>query len=264
MADWFASAAIGFVSGVLSGMFGIGGGIVTTPAIRLLMGAPALVAVGTPLPVIIPSAVTGAASYLRVGRADARVGMIAGAAGAATAVAGAWATGLVGGPVVLIATAGLITIAAADMVLQIVRPPKKPNEVLSSGDTRHAPARRRTGRVAVIGLITGLYSGFFGLGGGFVLVPMLTRWLGFPIKRAIGTSLIAVSILAVPGTIAHSLRGNVDWVIVAGLSIGVVPGALLGAKLNAGARDNAVRLGFAVVLVVTAVFLAWREIAGLL
>jgi uncharacterized membrane protein YfcA len=54
---------VGLVAGVLSGMFGVGGGLVTTPAIRLLLGFPALIALGTPLPVILPTAVAGAASY---------------------------------------------------------------------------------------------------------------------------------------------------------------------------------------------------------
>ena len=60
MQTQLTTLAIGFVSGLFSGAFGIGGGIVTTPAIRLILGAPALVAVGTPLPVILPSAITGA------------------------------------------------------------------------------------------------------------------------------------------------------------------------------------------------------------
>lgn len=276
MAAWVASAAIGFVSGVLSGMFGIGGGIVTTPAIRLLLGAPALVAVGTPLPVIIPSAVTGALSYQRRGLADVRVGVVAGLVGASTAVAGALATNLVGGPFVLIATAALIAVAAGDMVLQAVHASRstrlsgpsgpvvpEPESVIAEAAT---PQEAGPGfsRVAAIGLIAGAYSGFFGLGGGFVLVPMFTRWLGFSIKRAIGTSLIAVTVLAVPGTVAHALQGNVDWIIAAGLAIGVMPGALLGAMLNARAREMTVQVWFAALLVAAATWLAWQEIAGLL
>jgi len=299
MGSWALGAAIGFFSGVLSGAFGIGGGIVTTPAIRLIMGAPALIAVGTPLPVIIPSAITGGLSYHRRGLVDLRAGAVIGIAGSLTAVAGALVASRVGGEIVLLGTALLIFYAAADTILQVVRPTgvsavppgelheaeeagvAGPSAVLDDPDARPtgsagaAPTdaeasatsadvdveRPRLAVLLAMGLLTGLYSGFFGLGGGFVLVPMLTRWLRFPIKRAIGTSLVAVCLLAVPGTITHALLGNVDWIIAAGLMVGVVPGAFLGARLTMGARDREVRVAFALMLVAAGAWLAVSEIA---
>ena len=95
------TAAVGFVSGVLSGMFGIGGGIITTPAIRLLLGYPALVAVGTPLPVIIPGALTGAVSLRAVRPRGRAAGLTLGAWGAVASVGGAALTRIVGGRIVL-------------------------------------------------------------------------------------------------------------------------------------------------------------------
>jgi uncharacterized membrane protein YfcA len=111
--------------------------------------------------------------------------------------------------------------------------------------------------------VTGLYAGFLGLGGGFILVPMLTRWLRFDIKLAIGTSLIAIGILAVPGTITHALLGHVDWAIALVLTFGVVPGALLGARLSIGSADRTIRLAFAGMLIVVGGWLAVSEL-GLL
>lgn len=277
---WILPVAIGLVSGVMSGMFGIGGGIITTPAIRLLLDAPALIAVGTPLPVILPSAMTGALSYHRRNLVDVSAGITCGIAGAVTAVAGAWATKSVGGTMVLIGTAAIIVWAAADMILQAFMPPKRlaevvdveppaaqiaADEVAVVGATRASAVSggQRTTTLIVIGLVAGAYSGFFGLGGGFVLVPMFSRWLGFPIKRAIGTSLVAVALLAIPGTITHALLGNVDWLMVAGLSVGVIPGAALGARLNANARDVTVRVAFAGLLTATAAWLVVSELVGL-
>lgn len=268
------TVAIGLASGVLSGMFGIGGGVLTTPAIRLLLGAPALVAVGTPLVAIIPSAVTGAFSYARSRIADVRSGLIIAAAGALSAIAGAWATKLVGGTFVLVATAAVIVYAAADMALQVVRPPKA---VCDEPPTTDAPGEQvepaagaelaceRPGvfALAVIGLVTGFYSGFLGLGGGFIIVPMLTRWQRFSIKRAIGTSLVAVSLLAVPGTITHSLLGHIDWGIAAALVVGVIPGAMIGAKITLGTSDRHVRIGFAVLFSLVGIWLAVSELLGL-
>lgn len=256
MGNWVVSIAVGFVSGVLSGAFGIGGGVLTTPAIRLLMGAPALVAVGTPLPVILPTAAAGALQYRRAGMSDVRSAAWMAAAGAPVAAAGAWLATLVGGTTVLIATAVLIFVLAADMTAQLVaRPGEAERE--STTVTRPRPAA-----LAAIGVLAGLYSGFFGLGGGFVLVPMMTRWLRFPIKRALGTSLVGVALLAVPGTVTHALLGNIDWRIAAGLALGVVPGATLGAHITLGAADRAIRIGFVALLISAGVWLAVTELSG--
>jgi uncharacterized protein len=297
---------IGLASGVLSGAFGIGGGIITTPAIRLILGAPALIAVGTPLPVIFPSAVTGAISYSRSRLVDLRAGIACGVAGSLAAVLGAWTTRLVGGNVVLITTAVLILYTAADMVLQVIRPPRVGLEAAEERDAfvgprESTPAALRSGRhslrsgppersdgspatpdeghvfrsegprmsrpdalwkLGLLGAVAGFYSGFLGLGGGFVLVPMLTRWMGFPIKRAIATSLLTIAILAVPGTAMHAWLGHVDWGIALWLALGVIPGAWLGSRLTLGAADRTVRLGFAGLLLVTGLWLGIATLTG--
>lgn len=250
---------IGLAAGVLSGMFGIGGGILTTPAIRLILGAPALVAVGTPLVAIIPSAVTGAVSYARKGLADVRGGIVVALAGAGTAVLGAWTTRAVGGTAVLVVTAIVIFYAAADMALQVVRPPRARSQAEPDGEP--APSGASIPALITIGLVTGFYSGFLGLGGGFIIVPMLTRWLRFPVKRAIGTSLVAVALLALPGTVTHWMLGHLDWTVAAGLVVGVVPGAALGARITLGASDRFVRIGFAVLFSAIGVWLAVSELA---
>lgn len=264
--------AVGLVSGVLSGAFGIGGGLVTTPAIRLVLAYPALVAVGTPLPVILPGAVTGALSYRRRGLADVRAGLTIGIAGAVTSVAGALASARAGGTTVLVATAALILWASADLVAQARDAARaaaaepgaaEADPALDLAHEGAAPsARRRWVRLAAIGLVAGAYSGFFGLGGGFVVVPALTRFDGMPMKRAIGTSLAAIAVLAVPGTIAHSLLGHVDWPLALLLSLGVVPGALAGARLTSRTSDRTVRIVFAAFLAVVGAWLAFAEIAG--
>lgn len=254
MGDGALAVAVGLVSGVLSGAFGIGGGIVTTPAIRLFLGVPALIAVGTPLPVIVPGALTGAIAYHRDGRTDVTAALVLAACGIPTAVGGAFLATSVGGPVVLIGTALLILWAAADTILQVRRPPRV-------RETGGRGMRSRVVGLASIGVLTGLYSGFFGLGGGFVLIPLLTRWLGLSLKRSIGTSLATVAMLAVPGTITHAYLGNIDWTIAGWLALGVVPGAVVGARVTMGARSRQIRIGFATLLVIVALWLAASEIA---
>jgi uncharacterized membrane protein YfcA len=121
----------------------------------------------------------------------------------------------------------------------------------------------QTWRLVLIGSVTGLYSGFLGLGGGFVLVPLLTRWLRLDIKRAIGTSLLAIAILAVPGTITHAYLGHIDWRIAGALVIGVIPGAWLGARITLGASDRTIRIAFAVMLLAVGAWLAAAELGWL-
>jgi hypothetical protein len=251
---WILAIVIGLVAGFLSGQFGIGGGLVTTPAIRLLLGQPELIAVGTPLPVIIPTAVAGAVAYARRGLVDVRTGVITGLVGGGFAVVGARAAVLVGGSVVLLVTAGLICAMAVDMVFLAFRPERPEHERV-----RHADRRRSWLWVGALGATTGLYSGFLGLGGGFIVVPALVRYFGFPAKRAVGTSLVAVSLLAIPGSITHYLLGNVDPALAAALAIGVVPGALLGARVTALSRDRTVQLGFAALLLAVGAALAASE-----
>lgn len=251
------TAAVGLVAGVLSGAFGVGGGVITTPAIRLLLGYSDLVAVGTPLPVIVPTAIAGAWSYTRRGLVDTRAGVAIGLIGAPSSVLGAWLTSYFGGQVVLLVTAALIAYMAADTFLQAVRGPATRTAPIS--DTH---PRRGVAPVAV-GLLAGLYSGFLGLGGGFLVVPILSRWFGMDIKRAIGTSLTAVALLAIPGSIAHSALGHVDWGLAGLLALGVIPGALVGARLTQRASERWVGFAFAGLLMLTGIVLAANELGWL-
>lgn len=252
MAGPVATVLVGLVAGVLSGAFGVGGGIVTTPAIRLLLGYPALIAVGTPLPIIIPTALAGAWSYRRAGLVDARAGLTVGIAGLPLTALGAWLSDRAGGAIVLLVTAALILYMAFDIIAGVRR---KAAAALPRASTRG---------LVLLGTFAGLYSGFLGLGGGFVIVPVLVRFAGMPMKRAIGTSLLAVCLLAVPGTVAHWYLGNVDVRLALTMALGVVPGALLGARLTKAAGELGVRYAFAALLTVTALVLVSGEIGALL
>lgn len=255
---WPLTVAVGLVAGLLSGMFGIGGGLVTTPAIRLLLGQPELIAVGTPLPVIIPTALAGALSYRRAGLVDLRTGLVVGAIGGLFAVVGARLTTLVGGDIVLIVTAALICWTAVDMLYLAFRAPRPEHERVAHGErTRSWPW------LAALGASAGLYSGFLGLGGGFVVVPWLIRFFGFPPKRAVATSLVVVCLMAVPGTITHYLLGNIDVGLALLLAVGVVPGALLGARITAVTHERVVQASFAALLLFVGLALAATELGVL-
>lgn len=217
--------AIGFVSGVLSGLFGVGGGIVMTPGLQVLLGAPPIVALATPLPVILPTALTGALTYRRAGELDERAAAWMIGPGVVASVFGALLTKFVDTHLLLVITAALL----AYQSVGILRGPRD----------RRGPSFRATPSMFIgIGLFAGFVSGLLGIGGGLVIVPLLAGWLGMPLKRALGTSLLAIVALVIPGTITHALLDHIDWTLVVVVTIGAVPGALLGAKVALGTHEH--------------------------
>lgn len=85
--------------------------------------------------------------------------------------------------------------------------------------------------LALLGALTGMLSGLFGIGGGVILVPMLVMLLGFQQRLAAGTSVAAILPAAIVGGITYAIQGNVDWIAAAALAVGVIGGAQLGSFL---------------------------------
>jgi uncharacterized membrane protein YfcA len=109
-------------------------------------------------------------------------------------------------------------------------------------EERAVPRPATPAAFAAIGAAAGLISGLLGVGGGIVMVPLMAGWLGVPLKRALGTSLAAIVLLVIPGTVVHAINGNIDWGIFVVLTIGAVPGARIGASLALGTRERTLRL----------------------
>ncbi len=262
----------GFFTGVLSGMFGVGGAVVSTPAIRAL-GATPVEAIGSTLPSIIPSAISGSLRYHREGLIHLRVVLWTALVGCSAAVAGALLVDLVpgNGHLLMILTALLLAFTAYRTGQSPKRPdPADAEELPPSEDPDFADvepptrdARMEWWRLGTIGLAAGLLSGLLGVGGGILMVPAFVGWVRLPIKEAVGCSLACVGILAVPGTITHTLLGHIDWAFALPLCVAVIPGARVGAHLAIRSSDRALRLSVAIVLGTIAVVYAVGEIAAL-
>ncbi len=278
--------AAGVATGVLSGMFGVGGAVLSNPALRAL-GASPLESVGSTLPSIIPSAISGSFRYRREGLIIGRVALWTAATGLAASVGGALLAGTVPGDghLLLLSIAGLLAFTAyrlgkpprsspapARIPARVEDPvgdlpiPAADLEASSAGEAeRSAPAARRTEtwRLSVIGLAAGGLSGLLGIGGGVLIVPAFAGWVRLTIKEAVATSLVCVGVLAVPGTITHAVLGNIDWAFAIPLAIGVIPGAQLGAHLAIRASSRTLRLAVAIVLGAIAIAYATGEILAL-
>lgn len=112
---------------------------------------------------------------------------------------------------------------------------------------------------ACIGLIAGLASGYVGVGGGFIMVPLMLAVLDIPMSLASGTSLIAITILAIPGVIEQGLLGNIDYLAGIAIVVGSIPGALVGARLVRVVPERQLRFIFGGFLLVAAVMLMLNE-----
>ena len=116
---------------------------------------------------------------------------------------------------------------------------------------------------AAIGLGAGLASGYVGVGGGFIMVPLMLSLVGISMKQASGTSLIAVMLLAIPGTIEQGLLGNIDYMAGIAVAVGSIPGAVIGARLVRLVPERTLRFIFGGVLIVAAVVLVLNEVGVL-
>jgi uncharacterized protein len=247
---------LGLATGVLSALFGVGGAIVSNPGLRALGAAP-LVAVGTTLPSILPGAISGTLRYRREGLIDWRLIVPAVAAGLLAVVGGALLSHAVPGDghllllliaVLLAFTAWRTASAAPASTAEAGLPGANPGTVAPV----EPPARSRWA-AAAIGLVAGLLSGLLGIGGGVIMVPAFTELLHLPLKSAIATSLVCVGIFGVPATITHALLGDIDWRLAVLLTIGVIPGARIGASLTIRTAERRLRLAIGIFLAAVAV-----------
>jgi uncharacterized protein len=290
------SLLLGFLTGVLSALFGIGGAIVSNPGLRALGAAP-LVAVGTTLPSILPGAVSGTLRYRREGLIDWRLITPAAAAGLLAVVGGSLLSHAVPGEghLLLLIIALLLAFTAwrTAFTRGVEDDPSSPAGAvdnpahldprpatlplrgasqrrggLSRADTSGpgspgSEARQR--RVAAgIGLVAGLLSGLLGIGGGVVMVPAFSELLSLSLKSAIATSLVCVGIFGVPAAITHALLGDVDWRLAILLMIGVIPGAWVGAALTLRTAERRLRLAVGGFLAVVALVYLVTETRALL
>lgn len=266
---------LGLGAGTLSGLFGVGGGVLSQPGMRAI-GIEPLVVIGSALPVIIPGALSGAVRYSRERLVRWPAVWATVPAGLLFAVLGGIAGEHVPGDghLLQIATALLLGLSAWRMAR--VRSPMPSDEPLAETDAPEAPEpeevavgtvpadRDLARRYLAIGALSGCLSGLLGIGGGVIMVPAFVQVARMDVKRAIATSLVCVGAFAVPGTVTHTLLGHVDWRVVAALVLGAVPGARLGAVLTIRIDEDRLRPIVAAFLAATAVVYFTGELLAVL
>lgn len=263
------SLVVGLVVGVLAGLLGVGGGMLLVPAFKLGYAMDSLMCTATSLFTIIPTSISGAVSHIRNRTCLPKLGVAAGLGGACLSPAGVWLAAVSPDWCVMGAAALIIAYSSITMFRKALKAPRGVRAAVSAEDRAAAIERahleapaigwREMGIGAAIGLFAGLASGYVGVGGGFIMVPLMMSVLRVPMKLTSGTSLIAVMILAVPGVITQAVLGNINWVAGIAVACGSIPGAALGAKLIPKVPERQLRFLFAGFLVVAAVLLVVNQ-----
>ena len=274
---------LGFLVGVLSGMFGIGGGFLTTPLL-IFYGIPPTVAVASATTQITGASVSGVMVHMRRGGVDFKMGLVMIAGGLLGSLVGAalfrvlQSSGqidvVIGLLYVLILgwIGGLMFKDALVALGYVQGPPPKPQQRGHNRWVASMPLRWRfyssglyISPIAplVLGFVTGVLTVFLGIGGGFIIVPAMIYLLGMPARVVIGTSLIMVLTVSAATTMVHSLTTrSVDIVLAGLLLVGGVIGAQYGALLTLRIKPDLLRLALAVIILIVALRmalgLAWR------
>lgn len=267
--EMFVFAAIaGILVGVLSGLLGIGGGVIMVPMFRLLFGLEPLAATATSLFTIIPTSLSGMTKHVRNKTCIPRVGLLCGVAGAFLSPIGVLAASASPAWAVMAAAALVIGYSAFTMFKKALAAPKAGAAGKGAGakaqpqaaDFAPAFTPAFVAKAVGIGIIAGFMSGYIGVGGGFIMVPLFMALLGVPMRLASGTSLLAVCILAIPGAVEQGILGNIDYLVGIATAAGSIPGAFLGASLVKRVPERSLRFGFAAFLLVVAVILVVNEL----
>lgn len=264
---------VGVLIGILSGLLGIGGGTIMVPVFRLAFGLSPLVSTATSLFTIIPTSISGAVSHLKGKTCVAALGVAMGVGGALTSPVGVWLASVSPAWLVMLAAALIIGYSAVNMLIKAAKAPAgkgaAPARAAAEGESHAAPApsvppvpqlsRKQLLIGVAIGLGAGLMSGYVGVGGGFIMVPLMLSLIRIPMKLASGTSLIAILILAIPGTIENGIAGNIDYLVGFSVAVGSIPGAILGARLVKRVSERVLRFIFGGFLIVAAIVLFLNE-----
>jgi uncharacterized protein len=248
---------IGAFIGLNSGMFGVGGALLATPLLRLFLDMPEIASLATPLPAAIPAAISGSIVYLRnrVVRFDVAWRILL--AAIPMSQIGVVLTGKTSGTVLMILTGVMLAYSAWLFLERGFR--REPS--IADGAVANDPLARPWLLVAG-GALAGFISGFLAIGGGIVLVPVFVRMLRMGTKEAVATSLFCVVALAIPGTIGHSIAGNIDWDVALLLALGVVPFGFIGARVTSALRTRTLERVYGLVMLLFAIYFVITETAA--
>ncbi|WP_026537020.1 sulfite exporter TauE/SafE family protein [Arthrobacter sp. 9MFCol3.1] len=242
-----AALSLGLIVGVVLGVVGGGGSIIAVPALVYGVGMSPAEAIPTSLLVVGISSLAALIPRLREG-INWPVVLIVGAAGIPAAWTGTALGRLLDPNILMLAFAVIMVIAGIRMLART----RETDGSCSIGPTR---AFRTCAPKAVgVGLLVGFLTGLLGVGGGFLITPALTLFLGLRMKQAVGSSLAIIVINSAAGFGAHAAGFTIEWPTVLGFAVPAILGSLFAARLARRLQDKHIRVSFAVLIFAVA---AW-------
>ncbi|MGH3942550.1 MAG: sulfite exporter TauE/SafE family protein [Pseudonocardiaceae bacterium] len=268
------AVGLGLLIGTVLGGLGGAGAILAVPALVYLLGQSAQDATTSSLVIVGLTAIVGAADHARSGHVHWRTGIIFGVAGIAAAFAGTALNRRVDEHVLLLGFSAVMVLAAGGMLIRtpgtvaatVRLPAIGPDLGPTIAFTPHRAQRRghsRTGllvRVLLAGLVVGFLTGFFGVGGGFVIVPALVLALGLPMPAAVGTSLAIIAINAAASLAARVGQTHFDWALIIPFAIAAMAGSFAGKNLADRLPNSALNRAFAILLCGVATYIALTSV----
>ncbi len=253
-----------YVLGILSGglvgfslgMFGGGGSILAVPLMVYVVGVPnAHMAIGTSAFAVAANAFTNMISHARLGNVKWRCAAIYSVAGIVGAFLGSSLGKIVDGKQLLLLFALLMLVVGALMFRNRGR----------GGDPAAQCNRENAPKVLGFGGATGAFSGFFGIGGGFLIVPGLIASTGMPIINAIGSSLVAITAFGLTTALNYAASGLVDWTLAIVFVVGGAAGGVLGSLVarHLSSRKGTLNVLFAGLIFVVAIYMIYRSVTGM-
>jgi len=262
MAGWLLALPLGALIGISLGALGGGGSILTVPALVYALGESPVNATTASLIIVGLTALTGTAGHARGARVRWVSGGVFGIVGLGGSLFGSHLARLVNPNILLLAFSGLMLVAAAAILQRQSAVARAASPVEERQHRSPSSVVRRVVAVAAAGTVVGFMTGFFGVGGGFVVVPALVVILGFGMREAVGTSLLIIAINSVAALAARGVT-SVDWSVVAPFTLAAMGGSLAGNRIAGRVNASTLARAFAVMLVLLAAYVAIRSAVAL-
>lgn len=245
----------GAATGIVLGVFGSGGSIITTPALLYLLQVEPKAAIAMSLGIIAITATISAIDNWRRGTVDLRVALIFGGFGMVGTFAGA-RLGIYTPVAAQLGLFALVMYAAAYKMLR--RNGAVPAASGPGGATAEPGPRHRVTHIAVHGLVVGVLTGLVGVGGGFLIVPALVLLSGIPMKRAVGTSLAIVAAKSYAGFAGYVGAVPINYALMGSFTAVTVASSFLGTRLAHKVSGETLKRSFAVFLVLVASYILFQ------
>ena len=247
---------LGLVVGIVLGVVGGGGAIVAVPALVYGVGLSPAEAIPTSLLVVGVSSLAALVPRLREGL-NWPVVLLVGGAGIPAAWAGTAVGRLLDPNVLMLAFAAIMVIAGIRMLTRTT----ETEGSCSTGPNR--AFRSCAPKAVAVGLLVGFLTGLLGVGGGFLITPALTLFLGLRMKQAVGSSLAIIVVNSAAGFGAHAAGFTVNWPLVLFFAVPAVLGSLFAARFARRLNDSHVRISFAVLIFAVAAWVTASTISTL-